>query len=158
MSNLSVFLHINLFASLLFPQPKLYLSLASYLFHLFKQNTTNSLSLSLSLSLYLYIYIYIYLYLYLYRHRVTVVLYLIQKKKQMGRAPCCEKAHTNKGAWTKEEDQRLIDHIRQHGEGCWRSLPKAAGTYIHPSNNSVSIQYSSIYDPYHFKNSIFVHV
>ncbi|GAB4861450.1 hypothetical protein Ancab_036652 [Ancistrocladus abbreviatus] len=45
----------------------------------------------------------------------------------MGRAPCCEKAHTNKGAWTKEEDQRLIDYIRVHGEGCWRALPKAAG-------------------------------
>uniref|UniRef100_A0A1J3IG46 Transcription repressor MYB6 n=1 Tax=Noccaea caerulescens TaxID=107243 RepID=A0A1J3IG46_NOCCA len=45
----------------------------------------------------------------------------------MGRSPCCEKAHTNKGAWTKEEDQRLIDYIRSHGEGCWRSLPKSAG-------------------------------
>ncbi|KAK6940334.1 SANT/Myb domain [Dillenia turbinata] len=45
----------------------------------------------------------------------------------MGRSPCCEKAHTNKGAWTKEEDQRLIDYIRLHGEGCWRTLPKAAG-------------------------------
>ncbi|KAE8666514.1 MYB330 protein [Hibiscus syriacus] len=45
----------------------------------------------------------------------------------MGRSPCCEKAHTNKGAWTKDEDQRLIDYIRIHGEGCWRSLPKAAG-------------------------------
>ncbi|KAJ8631594.1 hypothetical protein MRB53_024917 [Persea americana] len=45
----------------------------------------------------------------------------------MGRSPCCEKAHTNKGAWTKEEDDRLIAYIRVHGEGCWRSLPKAAG-------------------------------
>ncbi|CAH8388245.1 unnamed protein product [Eruca vesicaria subsp. sativa] len=45
----------------------------------------------------------------------------------MGRSPCCEKAHTNKGAWTKEEDQLLIDYIRIHGEGCWRSLPKSAG-------------------------------
>ncbi|KAG6571023.1 Myb-related protein [Cucurbita argyrosperma subsp. argyrosperma] len=45
----------------------------------------------------------------------------------MGRSPCCEKAHTNKGAWTKEEDERLIAYIRAHGEGCWRSLPKAAG-------------------------------
>nr|GMC98733.1 myb-related protein 308-like [Ipomoea batatas] len=26
----------------------------------------------------------------------------------MGRSPCCEKEHTNKGAWTKEEDERLI--------------------------------------------------
>ncbi|RAL54973.1 hypothetical protein DM860_013669 [Cuscuta australis] len=46
----------------------------------------------------------------------------------MGRSPCCEKAHTNKGAWTKEEDHRLISYIRSHGEGCWRSLPKAAAT------------------------------
>ncbi|KAJ7982759.1 MYB transcription factor [Quillaja saponaria] len=45
----------------------------------------------------------------------------------MGRAPCCEKAHTNRGSWTKEEDQRLIDYISLHGQGCWRSLPKAAG-------------------------------
>ncbi|KAL3613956.1 MYB-like transcription factor 4 [Castilleja foliolosa] len=45
----------------------------------------------------------------------------------MGRSPCCEKAHTNKGAWTKEEDDRLIAYIRAQGEGCWRSLPKAAG-------------------------------
>ncbi|XP_028785141.1 transcription repressor MYB6-like [Neltuma alba] len=45
----------------------------------------------------------------------------------MGRSPCCEKEHTNKGAWTKEEDQRLINYIKVHGEGCWRSLPKAAG-------------------------------
>jgi predicted RNA-binding protein len=47
----------------------------------------------------------------------------------MGRSPCCEKAHTNKGAWTKEEDQRLIAYIKANGEGCWRSLPKAAGIY-----------------------------
>nr|CAB3459530.1 unnamed protein product [Digitaria exilis] len=45
----------------------------------------------------------------------------------MGRSPCCEKAHTNKGAWTKDEDQRLVAYIKAHGEGCWRSLPKAAG-------------------------------
>ncbi|KAJ1265044.1 hypothetical protein BS78_08G048000 [Paspalum vaginatum] len=45
----------------------------------------------------------------------------------MGRSPCCEKAHTNKGAWTKEEDERLVAYINAHGEGGWRSLPKAAG-------------------------------
>ncbi|WOL11855.1 hypothetical protein Cni_G20619 [Canna indica] len=45
----------------------------------------------------------------------------------MGRSPCCDKAHTNKGAWTQEEDQKLIDYIKAHGEGCWRSLPRAAG-------------------------------
>jgi len=43
------------------------------------------------------------------------------------RKPCCDKEGTNKGAWSKQEDQKLIDYIRAHGEGCWRSLPKAAG-------------------------------
>ncbi|CAH8329653.1 unnamed protein product [Eruca vesicaria subsp. sativa] len=45
----------------------------------------------------------------------------------MGRSPCCERDHTNKGAWTKEEDHKLISYIKSHGEGCWRSLPASAG-------------------------------
>lgn len=47
------------------------------------------------------------------------------------RKPCCDKQDTNKGAWSKQEDQKLIDYIRKHGEGCWRTLPQAAGKYIH---------------------------
>lgn len=43
------------------------------------------------------------------------------------RKPCCDKEGTNKGAWSKQEDQKLIDYIRANGEGCWSSLPKAAG-------------------------------
>ncbi|EEF36345.1 r2r3-myb transcription factor, putative [Ricinus communis] len=43
------------------------------------------------------------------------------------RKPCCEKQDTNKGAWSNQEDQKLIDYIRKHGEGCWRTLPQAAG-------------------------------
>ncbi|KAI9174890.1 hypothetical protein LWI28_024169 [Acer negundo] len=45
------------------------------------------------------------------------------------RKPCCKKKETSyyKGAWTKQEDQKLIDYIQKHGEGCWRSLPQAAG-------------------------------
>ncbi|KAK1298653.1 Tetraketide alpha-pyrone reductase 2 [Acorus calamus] len=39
----------------------------------------------------------------------------------------CDKQDNNKGAWSKEEDQKLIDYVRIHGEGCWRSLPKVAG-------------------------------
>ncbi|GAB4827964.1 hypothetical protein Ancab_034849 [Ancistrocladus abbreviatus] len=45
------------------------------------------------------------------------------------RKPCCEKEGINKGAWSKQEDQKLIDYIKTHGEGCWRSLPKAAGLH-----------------------------
>ncbi|KAK3040734.1 hypothetical protein RJ639_029256 [Escallonia herrerae] len=43
------------------------------------------------------------------------------------RKPCCDKQDTNKGAWSKQEDQKLIDYIRTHGEGCWRTLPRDAG-------------------------------
>ncbi|XVF85335.1 hypothetical protein PTKIN_Ptkin17bG0109500 [Pterospermum kingtungense] len=43
------------------------------------------------------------------------------------RKPCCDKQDTNKGAWSKQEDEKLINYIRKHGEGCWRTLPKAAG-------------------------------
>ncbi|RVX18059.1 hypothetical protein VitviT2T_025792 [Vitis vinifera] len=44
-------------------------------------------------------------------------------KKRVG----CEKKFTNKGAWSKQEDQKLIDYIQKHGEGCWSSLPQSAG-------------------------------
>ncbi|KAH9307078.1 hypothetical protein KI387_011482, partial [Taxus chinensis] len=45
----------------------------------------------------------------------------------MGRAPCCDKVGLNRGPWTREEDFRLIRFIESHGEGSWRTLPKAAG-------------------------------
>jgi hypothetical protein len=35
----------------------------------------------------------------------------------------------NRGAWTREEDLKLIHYITSHGEGSWRTLPKAAGIY-----------------------------
>ncbi|ERN03536.1 hypothetical protein AMTRI_Chr02g218170 [Amborella trichopoda] len=45
----------------------------------------------------------------------------------MGRAPCCDKNGLKKGPWTPEEDQKLIDYIKKHGHGSWRTLPKSAG-------------------------------
>ncbi|XP_072956927.1 transcription factor MYB4-like [Typha angustifolia] len=45
----------------------------------------------------------------------------------MVRAPCCEKMGLKKGPWTPEEDQILVAHIRKHGHGNWRALPKQAG-------------------------------
>lgn len=47
------------------------------------------------------------------------------------RRPCCEKEEINKGAWSKQEDQKLIDYIHSHGEGCWRTLPNSAGISIY---------------------------
>ncbi|KAL5102049.1 hypothetical protein RYX36_006376 [Vicia faba] len=45
------------------------------------------------------------------------------------RKPCCDKENINKGAWSKQEDQKLIDYIQVHGEGCWGSIPQAAGLH-----------------------------
>ncbi|TXG69973.1 hypothetical protein EZV62_004908 [Acer yangbiense] len=45
----------------------------------------------------------------------------------MMRKPCCsEKQGTNKGAWSRQEDKKLVDYILLNGQGSWRSLPKAA--------------------------------
>ncbi|XP_073000178.1 uncharacterized protein [Typha latifolia] len=44
------------------------------------------------------------------------------------RKRCCDKDDKNyKGAWSRQEDQKLLNYILTHGEGCWRSVPKAAG-------------------------------
>uniref|UniRef100_A0A1J3I771 Transcription factor MYB76 n=1 Tax=Noccaea caerulescens TaxID=107243 RepID=A0A1J3I771_NOCCA len=32
-----------------------------------------------------------------------------------------------KGAWTSEEDQKLLSYILEHGEGGWRHIPEKAG-------------------------------
>lgn len=49
----------------------------------------------------------------------------------MGRSPCCDESGLKKGPWTPEEDQKLVEHIQQHGHGSWRALPKLAGLYIY---------------------------
>lgn len=43
---------------------------------------------------------------------------------------CCDKEDMKKGAWSKQEDQKLTDYINKHGEGRWRSLPEAAGNFL----------------------------
>uniref|UniRef100_A0A1J3E5L5 Transcription factor MYB51 n=1 Tax=Noccaea caerulescens TaxID=107243 RepID=A0A1J3E5L5_NOCCA len=46
----------------------------------------------------------------------------------MVRTPCCKaELGLKKGAWTPEEDQKLISHVNRHGEGGWRTLPERAG-------------------------------
>ncbi|XWS47999.1 hypothetical protein CRYUN_Cryun13aG0034200 [Craigia yunnanensis] len=45
----------------------------------------------------------------------------------MGRTSFCSADGLKKGAWTAEEDQKLIAYIQKHGEGGWRSLPEKAG-------------------------------
>lgn len=61
-------------------------------------------------------------------HTLTHSLTLTQPTT-MGRSPCCDKEHINKGTWSREEDLCLSNYIKANGEGNWRALPKAAGIY-----------------------------
>ncbi|RRT56699.1 hypothetical protein B296_00016453, partial [Ensete ventricosum] len=36
------------------------------------------------------------------------------------------KAKHRKGLWSPDEDQRLREHILEHGHGCWSSVPAKA--------------------------------
>ncbi|CAN8252004.1 unnamed protein product [Cochlearia groenlandica] len=45
----------------------------------------------------------------------------------MSRKPCCVREGLKKGAWTIEEDKKLISYIHEHGEGGWRDIPQKAG-------------------------------
>ena len=52
----------------------------------------------------------------------------ISRRKEMGRAPCCDKANVKKGPWSPEEDSKLKQHIETYGTGGnWISLPQKAG-------------------------------
>ncbi|ESQ27754.1 hypothetical protein EUTSA_v10018705mg [Eutrema salsugineum] len=49
------------------------------------------------------------------------------QESRMVRTPCCRAEGLKKGAWTQEEDQKLIVYVQHHGEGGWRTLPDKAG-------------------------------
>ncbi|KAI8550383.1 hypothetical protein RHMOL_Rhmol06G0102000 [Rhododendron molle] len=45
----------------------------------------------------------------------------------MGRSPSSDENGLKKGPWTPEEDEKLVEGIKNHGHGSWRALPKLAG-------------------------------
>ncbi|AED91195.1 transcription factor [Arabidopsis thaliana] len=45
----------------------------------------------------------------------------------MSKRPYCIGEGLKKGAWTTEEDKKLISYIHDHGEGGWRDIPEKAG-------------------------------
>jgi len=53
-----------------------------------------------------------------------------RKEKKMVRSPCCAKVGINKGAWSSQEDEILINYVKIHGEGKWRKVAQNAGTVI----------------------------
>ncbi|KAK7362586.1 hypothetical protein VNO77_04703 [Canavalia gladiata] len=61
----------------------------------------------------------------------TILVYIpfqgnSSKRREM-RKPTSDIQDLNKGAWSKQEDQKLIDYINKHADVCWRTLPQAAG-------------------------------
>lgn len=62
----------------------------------------------------------------------------------MVRSNAHEKEELKKGPWTREEDQKLLAYIEEHGHGSWRALPAKAG------NSSIAIFhiYAQIKDMY----------
>lgn len=49
----------------------------------------------------------------------------------MSKKTSCLGEGLKKGAWTSEEDQKLLSYILEHGEGGWRHIPEKAGTIIY---------------------------
>ncbi|KAG5224914.1 myb-related protein [Salix suchowensis] len=45
----------------------------------------------------------------------------------MVRTPCCDTTGLKKGAWSAEEDRKLMAYITRYGSWNWRQLPKFAG-------------------------------
>ncbi|KAF8011496.1 hypothetical protein BT93_J1948 [Corymbia citriodora subsp. variegata] len=50
-----------------------------------------------------------------------------RERGKMVRRPCCEKQGMNKGPWSAEEDAVLINYVKIHGEGKWRSVAQNSG-------------------------------
>lgn len=56
---------------------------------------------------------------------------ILEREKEMGRTPCCDKANVKKGPWSPEEDAKLKDFIEKYGTGGnWIALPQKAGKII----------------------------
>lgn len=56
-----------------------------------------------------------------------------ERLREMGRAPCCDKATVKKGPWSPEEDAMLKNYIEEHGTGGnWIALPHKIGKQLVP--------------------------
>ncbi|CAN6836833.1 unnamed protein product [Brassica oleracea] len=56
---------------------------------------------------------------------------------KMGRKPCCDKEGLKKGPWTPEEDEILVEYIKQNSHGRWRTLPKKAAQLPGRTDNEI---------------------
>ena len=51
------------------------------------------------------------------------------KKTERAKQKAAVDIVVNRGAWTAEEDQKLVDFVRDHGDKNWRTLPAKAGPF-----------------------------
>ncbi|RZS02635.1 hypothetical protein BHM03_00032706 [Ensete ventricosum] len=49
------------------------------------------------------------------------------KKTERAKQKAAADIVVNRGAWTAEEDQKLVEYVRDHGDKNWRTLPAKAG-------------------------------
>jgi len=62
------------------------------------------------------------------QRQIEVFQRILKRERDMGRAPCCDKASVKKGPWSPEEDTKLKEYIEKHGTGGnWIALPQKAG-------------------------------
>lgn len=58
----------------------------------------------------------------------------------MVRAPFYDKNGLKKGAWSREEDEKLTAYVKRHGHSNWRLLPKFAGIICTELNIGLNLQ------------------
>ncbi|CAL9155494.1 transcription factor MYB4 [Musa acuminata AAA Group] len=52
---------------------------------------------------------------------------MVKKMAERGKKKGVTESVVNRGAWTAEEDQKLVEYVRAHGDKNWRTLPAKAG-------------------------------
>lgn len=74
---------------------------------------------------------------------------MCEKEREMGRAPCCDKANVKKGPWSPEEDSKLKEYIEKYGTGGnWIALPQKAGKIKSSKDQKISsLQYRYTLSP-----------
>ena len=71
---------------------------------------------------------------------------MVSELSKMMRAPTYDGRGMKKGAWSKEEDDKLRAYILKYGHWNWAQLPKFAG--INKSHQVIKITSTNIWELY----------
>lgn len=61
---------------------------------------------------------------------LSILVLLFLQRGKMGRSPSFADVGLIRGAWSMQEDEVLINYIRVHGEGNWKSLAQKSGKIL----------------------------